>query len=107
MSRIFIVTDSIIMSRCVLDSDEFEVVIGWDPALETFFAHVLDKKIDGEDFEKEVFWRGAGERVYREPDELIEAIQPYASRHNRVELARELMKDKRVNSERLYCLSLD
>jgi hypothetical protein len=82
-------------------------VIGWDPPLETFFAYVLDKKIDGEDYEKQVFWRGAGDRVYREPDELIEAIQPYACRHSRVELAKELMKDKRLNDERLYCLDLD
>jgi hypothetical protein len=63
------------MSRCVLDSKNFEVVIGWDPPLGTFFAYVLDKRIDGEDFEKQVFWKGAGERIYRQPDELIEAIQ--------------------------------
>jgi hypothetical protein len=76
------------MSRCVLDSDEFEVVIGWDPPLRTFFVQVFDKKNDGEDFEKLVLWKGAGERVYREPDELIEVIQPYACRHSRVELVR-------------------
>jgi len=35
------------MSRCVLDSKNFEVVIGWDPPLGTFFAYVLDKRIDG------------------------------------------------------------
>jgi hypothetical protein len=98
---------ALVMSRCILDSDEFEVVIGWDSPLQTFFVMVLDKKIDGEDYEKEVLWLGAGERIYHEPHELVDVVQRYAAAHDRLRLEHELTEDKRCNSQREYSIAFD
>lgn len=94
------------MSTCCLGEwrDHYEVTIGWDPPTRTFFAQVMDNTIKGEDFEKIVLWLGGvkpGDR-YLEPDELIEAIQPYACKHDPEILRRELMKDKATDDERHY-----
>jgi hypothetical protein len=94
------------MSCCVLDDEQrYEVAIGWDPSGKTFFAQVSDNTIKGEDYDKIIFWSGGVDgRFYTTPDELIEAIQPYACKHDPEMLRRELIKDKQANDERDYFL---
>jgi len=89
------------MSRCILDNEELgtEVVIGWDPPMETYFARVAER--NGE----EVFWTGNGDRIYNSPDPLIEMIQPYACWHDKKALIRELRWDKATNDgSRIYSM---
>jgi hypothetical protein len=87
------------MSRCCLDDEKrYEVAIGWDPPMKTFFAQVLDNNIKGEDDERMIFWSGGGDRrIYKDPDELIQKIQPYACKHDPELLRRELLKDKKTD----------
>jgi len=89
---------------------ETEVVIGWDPGGETFFARVWSREL----FDRErtngvpegdaglIFWTGVGDRDWNMPDQLIDAIQPYACRHNKRQLREELLADKRLNDGREY-----
>jgi hypothetical protein len=95
------------MSRCVLDDEvRYEVSIGWDSSMETFFAQISDLEIEGEDSEKIIFWSGGVDRkFYKIPDELIAAIQPFASKHDPVLLKQELLKDKETGSERFYSMT--
>jgi hypothetical protein len=88
------------MSRCILDDEKrgFEVVIGWDPPLESFFARVASG-------DREIFWTGNGDKIYRSPEALVEMIQPYACKHDKEDLIRELWLDKaNDDGERRYDL---
>jgi hypothetical protein len=98
------------MSRCVLDDEErqIEVVIGWDPGAETFFARIYDRnkgiaarKAGATEIEMEeaglVLWTGGFDRIYVEPDLLIAAIRPYAQPFNAEILRDELIQDQASN----------
>jgi hypothetical protein len=67
-----------------LDDEErdIEVVIGWDPGSQSFFARVFDNGAAGrarkqgaleEECERVglVFWTGGFDKIYTEPDQLI------------------------------------
>lgn len=104
------------MSRCVLDDEKrnTEVVIGWDPNMETFFARVWERSL----YDSEVslglpdpgvrFWTGCGDRTWTtsgELDQLIMMIQPYTCSHDSAELREELLADQENNDgERTYDL---
>lgn len=90
------------MSRCNLDYPEhqLEIVIGWDPGLETFFAQVKDLTLpDGADH---LLWEGTDYRAYPDPDPLIDAIEPFAPPFDRAGLRRELLRDRANNAKRIY-----
>jgi hypothetical protein len=73
--------------------------------MNTFYAQVSNKRIQGEDFEKIVFWTGGADgKTYKIPDELIEEIKPYACAHDPHKLRVELLKDQKAKSERIYFL---
>jgi hypothetical protein len=93
------------MSRCVLDSERYEVCIGWDESMRTFFAQVLDNQIKGEDSDRMILWSGGvdGKR-YRQPDDLIRMIQPYACKHHFHVLRSALLKDMYSEADRSYSL---
>jgi hypothetical protein len=95
-----------IMSRCVLDDEQrYEVSIGWDDSMDTFFAQIIDNHIEGEEDDKIIFWSGGVDRkIYDNPDELMKAIQPYACKHHSHVLRHELLKDKKTGDERTYFL---
>ena len=102
------------MSRCVLDDEKkgTEVVIGWDPPMQTFFARVWERSL----YDSEVslglsdpgqrFWTGCGDRTWttaEELDELIAKIQPYACSHDAAELKTELLADRlNDDGDRIY-----
>ena len=102
------------MSRCVLDDEKrnTEVVIGWDPNMQTFFARVWERSLY--DSEKPLglpdpgvrFWTGGEDRRWTtsdELDQLIAMVQPYACSHDLAELRAELLADQENNDgERTY-----
>jgi len=104
------------MSRCVLDDEKrgTEVVIGWDPPLQTFFARVWERSLYDVEVVREVedpgvrFWTGCGDRTWvtvEDLDELIALIEPYACPHDRAELREELLLDQaNDDGERSYDL---
>lgn len=87
------------MSRCVLDNDETgdEVVVGWDSSLETFFAQVIKAGAD-----EPVVWIGASPTQCVNPNEVIDAVMPFAAKFDRALLLKELLSDRDSDSERVY-----
>lgn len=92
------------MSRCVLDNEETgdEVVIGWDPQGNTFFAQVIQPGA-----EEPMLWLGTMLDEFDIPDGLIAAVAPYACKFNRDVLAANLYLDQQNNSERIYSIDGD
>jgi hypothetical protein len=90
------------MSRCILDDPDrdLEIVIGWDPGLETFFAQVKDLTLP--EGSNHLLWEGTGFRAHQDPDALIDAIEPYAPPFDRAGLRRELLNDQAHDAERIY-----
>jgi hypothetical protein len=72
-------------------SPRWEVFIGWDPTLQTYFAQVYDTK--GEEDEQPFIWPGSIEPVAWKT--IIDAISPYAAVS--LEIAARLVEDKRLN----------
>jgi len=104
------------MSRCVLDDEKrgTEVVVGWDPPIGTFFAHVRERAphdgeatLEVEDHDVRI-WTGCGDRAWTttdDLDELIALIQPYACPYDQADLRKELLTDQANNDgERTYDL---
>lgn len=73
------------MSRHVIrDDDSYEIAVGWDPPLRTYFAQVYDKEafreaLEGNAHADEVLtvWIGGKEPWIKEPEGLIVALAPY------------------------------
>ena len=105
------------MSRRTLDDEDrrTQVVIGWDPPAQSFFARVwvysrqheeVAKGVEPSDADV-VFWTGGGDCTWSTPaelDALIETVQPYGCPHDKVRLRREPLEDKAKDDERLYDL---
>lgn len=85
------------MSRCILESDEHEVIIGWDPPIGSFFLQVLEP---GGDIP--LIWEGNGPRTYVGPDELIKLAVKFSRPFDQALLRSELMKDQASHLERHY-----
>jgi hypothetical protein len=91
------------MSRHVVRSDGFyEVVVGWDPPLRTFFAQVFDReataealKADKDADEVMVVWTGVAPHEISNFPDLQRAVQEYAviDMHTR----EALLADKALN----------
>jgi hypothetical protein len=67
-----------------------EIVVGWDPPLQTFFLQILDPEKDEE--EEIVLWLGARHGELQKVDDLAAALAPYASLTP--ELAQQLEAEK-------------
>lgn len=85
------------MSRCILESDEHDVVIGWDPPIGSFFLQVLEPGGD-----VPLIWEGNGPRTYALPDDLIKLAAKFTRPFDHALLCRELMKDQAAHLERNY-----
>lgn len=57
-------------------ADHYRFAVGWDPAVETYFAQVMDRSI-GRDDDCVIAWFGALEPHYRHIDELMEAVNDH------------------------------
>jgi hypothetical protein len=70
-----------------------KVIIGWDHPLQTYFAHVIDRKKEaaGRD-DKFVLWIGAAPREICEVEDLRQRIKPWA--YINAEIGAKLYGDK-------------
>ena len=55
----------------------YDIHVGWDPPLETFFVHVFDTAADDDDAAC-VLWEGVGFQTLPTVEALQRALQPYA-----------------------------
>jgi|ETNmetMinimDraft_32_1059908.scaffolds.fasta_scaffold21968_3 hypothetical protein len=87
------------MSRCILESDEYDVIIGWDPPIGSFFLQVLESGGD-----VPLIWEGNGPRIYTDPNELIKLAAKFSKPFDKSLLCGELMKDQAAHLERHYAI---
>lgn len=82
------------MSRHKLPTENprYEVVVGWDPPLQTYFAQVFDA--EGEEDDQPFIWLGADGR-FVPWSEIAAALAPYASVSR--ELMAALAEDRKLN----------
>lgn len=74
-------------------SDIFEVAVGWDPGLETFFVIVFGVPVHG--LEPEVrYWSGGNARKISGVEELLRKVENYAILEP--ELISQLQADQRL-----------
>ncbi len=73
------------MSRHYTSKTPLEIVVGWDPPLQTFFLQILDHTKDGEN--EFVLWRGTYPDELPTIESLAAVLTPYAA------LTEELVKD--------------
>jgi hypothetical protein len=82
------------MSRHVVrDDEQFRVVVGWDPPLQTYFAHVHDLSKDEED--EIVLWQGTKPDELPTPNVVATTIKEWAQLSDEVFIA--LCWDKEQN----------
>ena len=83
------------MSRIDVRSDElYNVTVGWDPPLQTFFGQVFDRKaeeVDPDGGPCVVLWVGAGERIAT-VEHLAELMARYVTLDEETKL--QLVRDK-------------
>ena len=67
------------MSRYPLKAKDsnHEVVVGWDPPQNSFFAHVIDVSKDEDDEARDVLWIGCRYKECHRVEEIISKIRPY------------------------------
>ena len=59
-------------------NSDLKVMLGWDPPLNTFFAHVIDtSKNEGEEG-REVLWIGCTFNEIHDREKVVDAVTPYA-----------------------------
>lgn len=56
----------------------YEIAVGWDPPLNTFFAQVLHLDDDMADEHGEVLWIGGMPTEIHDHGKVIDAVRPYA-----------------------------
>lgn len=72
-----------------------EVVVGWDPPIDTFFAQVLDNAGDEEEGTYKVLWIGTRFQEVLNPATVIAAVAPFASVP--ADLLGQLARDRRAD----------
>lgn len=77
------------MSRHRIAETPKEIVVGWDPPLQTFFLQILDPAKDEEEI---VLWIGMRQNELPEVADLAAALAPYAALTP--ELAQQLEAEK-------------
>lgn len=58
--------------------ENHEVVLGWDPPLNTFFLHVIDTTKNEDDPERDVIWIGCKPKEIHDLEVIIAAVLPYS-----------------------------
>ena len=85
------------MSRCILEAEDHDGVIGRDPPIGSFFLQVL---MPGGDIP--IIWEGVGPQPHLYPDDLIRLASQYTKPFDHGLLRSELMKDQANHLERHY-----
>lgn len=55
-----------------------EIVIGWDPPLQTYFGYVKDLSIDDDEADPIILWVGTSWREVPTVDDLVRHLRPWA-----------------------------
>lgn len=55
-----------------------EVMVGWDPQMNTFFAHVIDQTKDEDEEGRDVLWIGCDPNEIHDVEVLRAKLQNYA-----------------------------
>jgi hypothetical protein len=87
------------MSRCRLSGEPLEVVVGWDPPLQTFFLQILDPTKDEED--EIIHWVGMRPCELPTVADLDRALDDQAALASGVALSPELRRqldEEKANS---------
>lgn len=64
------------MSRHVIPHERYDIVVGWDHPLQTFFVQVKSKNL-AKHSGIYVLWVGCSMREIYEVDDLVRALRPY------------------------------
>ena len=64
------------MSRHYISRNPLEIVVGWDPPLQTYFLQITDPTRDEEEF---VLWRGTYPEELPTIESLTAVLTPYAA----------------------------
>jgi hypothetical protein len=56
-----------------------EVMVGWDPQLNTFFAHVIDSTKAEDEWGRDVFWIGCTPNEIHGIETIKRNLEPYAN----------------------------
>jgi hypothetical protein len=69
------------MSRYRIPADDprYDVIVGWDDPLETYFATVFDTTMDEDDDAACMLWEGAARRALPTVAALQDCLQAYAT----------------------------
>jgi hypothetical protein len=65
--------------RIPAENPQYEVIVGWDDPLETYFATVFDTTVDEDEDDACVLWVGGALRALPTVALLQEALQGYAA----------------------------
>ena len=86
------------MSRYTIptDRDDLEIVVGFDPPLETFFGQVFNLKAT-DDEEECLFWEGGMPTPITSLEELGRLMRPYATIPQ--EIQRTLLAEQQASTE--------
>jgi hypothetical protein len=90
------------VSRCYLNSPQYEVAIGWDKFNQTFFLQVFEP-----DEDKIIIEMGEEPGEHQMPDHLVELARQYGRPFDSAVLVRELTLDKKTDSTRGYSIDRD
>ena len=88
------------MSRCTLDSGKYEVAIGWDNPLQTFFLQVFERGAATPLIEE-----GTTHNACIDPAELVALAEQYGCSFDKDRLINELKLDQLHNRARGYSMA--
>jgi hypothetical protein len=60
-----------------LEEAKYEIIFGWDPMMNTFFAHVIDMSKDEDDEDRDVLWVGCTPNEILDVEVLVESLKGY------------------------------
>lgn len=88
------------MSRHILTpkNEDHEVVVGWDPPLNTFFVHIIDTSKDEEDESYDVLWVGCRFNEILDIQAIMAMVEPHIIiiDQERQTLIKELLNDSKL-----------
>lgn len=58
--------------------DHHEIMVGWDPQLETYFLHIIDTRFAEDDWKRDEVWVGAAYREVEHVSAIVKLLDGYA-----------------------------
>ena len=57
-----------------------EILVGWDPPLNTYFVHVIDTTKEEDDKKRDILWIGTSPGEIHDVVKIANAVRPYTKR---------------------------